>query len=54
MKARKYLLGKHQAFLTQIAEKKPEGKKISDIPVVKDYPDVFPEDVSGLPPVRQI
>jgi hypothetical protein len=35
-------------------EKKPEGKKISDILVVKDFPDVFPEDVSGLPLVRQV
>jgi hypothetical protein len=31
MKAMKYLLGKHQAFLAQIVEKKPEGKKIQDI-----------------------
>jgi hypothetical protein len=54
MKARKYLLGKHQAFLTQIVEKKPEGKKIQDIPVVKDFPNVFPEDVSGIPPIRQV
>jgi hypothetical protein len=54
MKARKYLLGKHQAFLAQIVERKPEVKKIQDIPVVKDFPDVFPEDVSGLPPARQV
>jgi hypothetical protein len=52
LKARKYLLGKHQAFLAQIVEKKSEGKKLQDIPVAKDFPDVFPEDVSGLPPVR--
>jgi hypothetical protein len=54
MKARKYLLGKHRAFLAQIVEKKPEGKKPQDIPVVRDFPDVFPEDVSNLPPVRQV
>jgi hypothetical protein len=45
MKARKYFLGKHQAFLAQIVEKKSEGKKIQDIPIVRDFPDVFPEDV---------
>jgi hypothetical protein len=54
IEARKYLLGKHQAFLAQILEKKSEGKKIRDIPVVKYFPDVFPEDVSDLPPVRQV
>jgi hypothetical protein len=54
MKARKYLLGKYHAFLAQIVEKKPEGKKISYIPAVRDFPDVFPEDVFGLPPARQV
>jgi hypothetical protein len=54
LKARKYLPGQYQAFLTQIVEKKPEGKKISETPVVKDFPDVFIEDVAGLPPVRQV
>jgi hypothetical protein len=54
MKARKYLLGKQHAFLAQIMEKKSEEKKISDIPVVKDFPDLFPEDVSGLPPAHQV
>jgi hypothetical protein len=53
MKARKYLLRKHQAFLAQIIEKKSDGKKIQDIPVARDFPDVFPKDVLGLPPVRQ-
>jgi hypothetical protein len=54
MKAMKYLLGKNQAFLARIIGRKPEGKKIQDIPVVRDFPDVFPEDVLGLPPVRQV
>jgi hypothetical protein len=54
MKTRTYLLGKHQTFLARIVEKKPEGRKIQDISVVRDFPDMFPEDVSGLPPVRQV
>jgi hypothetical protein len=54
LKARKYLLGNYQAFLAQIVNKKPEGKKLSEIPIVKDFPNLFLEDVSGLPPVRQI
>ena len=29
------------------------GPSISDIPIVKDYADVF-EEVSGLPPVREV
>jgi hypothetical protein len=54
LNARRYLLGQCEAFLAQIDEKKPEGKKISEILVVKDFQDVFPNDVSGLPPARQI
>nr|GEW27138.1 putative reverse transcriptase domain-containing protein [Tanacetum cinerariifolium] len=29
-------------------------KRIEDIPVVKEFPDVFPEDLPGLPPIRQV
>ncbi|KAD4180406.1 hypothetical protein E3N88_28997 [Mikania micrantha] len=29
-------------------------KRITDIPVVKDFPEFFPEDISGLPLVRQV
>ncbi|GJV69259.1 putative reverse transcriptase domain-containing protein [Tanacetum coccineum] len=35
-------------------EKKSDEKKLEDIPVVKEFPDVFPEDLPGLPPVRQV
>ncbi|XP_022032496.1 uncharacterized protein LOC110933590 [Helianthus annuus] len=31
-----------------------EGRKIEEIPIVHDYPEVFPEDLPGLPPARQI
>ena len=27
---------------------------LGEIPVVKDFPDVFPEELSGLPPNREI
>nr|GEZ47628.1 retrotransposon protein, putative, Ty3-gypsy subclass [Tanacetum cinerariifolium] len=31
-----------------------DEKRLEDIPVVKEFPDVFPEDLPGLPPVRQV
>ncbi|KAD5802368.1 hypothetical protein E3N88_13728 [Mikania micrantha] len=34
-----------------IFEKKPEKKTVKDVPVIRDYPEVFPEDLPGLPPV---
>ncbi|GJW18012.1 putative reverse transcriptase domain-containing protein [Tanacetum coccineum] len=35
-------------------EKKLDEKRLEDIPVVREFPEVFLEDLSGLPPVRQI
>ncbi|GJR13518.1 putative reverse transcriptase domain-containing protein [Tanacetum coccineum] len=40
--------------MIQVMEKKSDEKKLEDIPVVKEFPDVFPEDLPGLPPVRQV
>ncbi|GKB53096.1 putative reverse transcriptase domain-containing protein [Tanacetum coccineum] len=34
-------------------EKKSDEKRLEDIPVVREFPEVFPEDLPGLPPVRQ-
>ena len=31
-----------------------EGKKLEDIPVVCEYPDVFPDDLPGMPPDRDV
>nr|GEX93300.1 putative reverse transcriptase domain-containing protein [Tanacetum cinerariifolium] len=43
-------------FLAQISAKKEEdkleGKQLEDVPVIRDYPEVFPKELSGLPPAR--
>ncbi|GJU62706.1 putative reverse transcriptase domain-containing protein [Tanacetum coccineum] len=39
---------------TKKAEDKSEEKQLEDVPIVRDFPDVFPEDLSGLPPTRQV
>nr|GEW02114.1 hypothetical protein [Tanacetum cinerariifolium] len=45
-------------FLAQISAKKEEdrteGKQFEDVPVIRDYPEVFPKDLSGLPPARPV
>ncbi|GJV27940.1 putative reverse transcriptase domain-containing protein [Tanacetum coccineum] len=38
----------------QVMEKKSDEKRLEDIPVVREFPEVFPEDLPGLPPVRQV
>nr|GFB63670.1 hypothetical protein [Tanacetum cinerariifolium] len=31
-----------------------DKKRLEDIPIVKEFLDIFPEDLPGLPPVRQV
>ncbi|GKB43175.1 putative reverse transcriptase domain-containing protein, partial [Tanacetum coccineum] len=42
-----------QIFLAQISAKKEEdkseGKQLKDVPIIQDFPEVFPEDLPGLP-----
>ncbi|GJU42414.1 putative reverse transcriptase domain-containing protein [Tanacetum coccineum] len=33
---------------------KSEEKQLEDVPIVRDFPDVFSEDLPGLPPTRQV
>nr|GFB17738.1 putative reverse transcriptase domain-containing protein [Tanacetum cinerariifolium] len=33
---------------------KSEGKQVKDVPIVQDFPEVFPEDLPGLPPARPV
>ncbi|GJW20562.1 putative reverse transcriptase domain-containing protein [Tanacetum coccineum] len=47
-----------QVFLAQISAKKEEDKserkQIKDVPIVRDFPKVFPEDLPGLPLTRPV
>ncbi|GJX82994.1 putative reverse transcriptase domain-containing protein [Tanacetum coccineum] len=43
-----------RVFIAQVVEKKSDEKRLADIPVVREFPKVFPEDLPGLPPVRQV
>ncbi|XP_076924857.1 uncharacterized protein LOC143587453 [Bidens hawaiensis] len=54
LKAQRYLCKKYVAFLAHVTTKSDEEKKLSDIPIVRDFPEVFPDDVSGLPLIRQV
>nr|GFA52778.1 putative reverse transcriptase domain-containing protein [Tanacetum cinerariifolium] len=34
--------------------KEPQEKRLEDVPVIQDFPEVFPDDLPGLPPPRQV
>ncbi|GJV83324.1 putative reverse transcriptase domain-containing protein [Tanacetum coccineum] len=57
-KAQEYMAKGCQIFLAQISAKKEEdkseGKQLKDVPIIRDFPEVFPEDLSGLPPARPV
>ncbi|RVW14473.1 Retrovirus-related Pol polyprotein from transposon 297 [Vitis vinifera] len=42
-----------QGFLAYVVNEEND-LKLEDIPIVRNYPDVFPEDLPGLPPEREV
>ena len=41
-------------YLEFVVDRRKEGTRLEDIPIVKEFPDVFPDDISGLPLNRAI
>ncbi|GJU33846.1 putative reverse transcriptase domain-containing protein [Tanacetum coccineum] len=54
IKTERYISRGYQVFIAQVMEKKSDEKRLEDIPVVREFLEVFPEDLPGLPPVRQV
>nr|GEZ49159.1 putative reverse transcriptase domain, ribonuclease H-like domain protein [Tanacetum cinerariifolium] len=54
IKARKYIEKGSQLFIAQVMEKEPAKKQLQDVPVICNFPEVFPDDLPGLPPPRQV
>nr|GFA88953.1 hypothetical protein [Tanacetum cinerariifolium] len=57
-KAQEYMAKECQIFLAQISAKKEKdkskGKQLKDVPIVRDFSGVFPEDFLGLPLARPV
>ena len=43
-----------QGYLAYVVETRKEGTLVDEIPVVREFPDVFPDDIVGLPPEREV
>ena len=54
IQARKCLQKDYHAFLAHIVDTSLETKELKNIPIVIDFPDIFPEELPGLPPQRQV
>ncbi|GKF94002.1 hypothetical protein Tco_0283702 [Tanacetum coccineum] len=55
---KKYIQRGWQVYLTQVtskkAEDKSEEKRLEDVPTIREFSEVFPNDLPGLPPARQV
>nr|GEY53293.1 putative reverse transcriptase domain-containing protein [Tanacetum cinerariifolium] len=54
IKARRYIKRGCQMFVAQVTEKKSKEKCQEDVSVIRDFPEVFPDYLSRLPPPRQV
>ena len=52
--ARKMLTKGCQGYLALVRDTVAEKTSISDVPVACEFPDVFPDELPGLPPHREI
>ncbi|GKE47587.1 hypothetical protein Tco_1478845, partial [Tanacetum coccineum] len=57
-KAQEYLSKGCDVFLAHITTKeandKSKGKRLEDVPIIRDFPEVFPKDLLGIPPAQQV
>ncbi|GJV17066.1 putative reverse transcriptase domain-containing protein [Tanacetum coccineum] len=57
-KTQKYIKKGCPIFLAQVMRKetedKSEEKRLEDMPIVRDFSEIFPEEFLGLPPMRQV
>ncbi|GJY90920.1 putative reverse transcriptase domain-containing protein, partial [Tanacetum coccineum] len=51
IKAHKYNERGCQMFVAHVTKKKSKEKRLEDVPIIHDFPEVFLDDLSGLPPL---
>jgi len=54
MSAQRYLRKGYEAYLAYVINTKEVEKKVESVPVVCEFADVFPEELPGLLPVREV
>nr|GEV63061.1 hypothetical protein [Tanacetum cinerariifolium] len=54
IKARKYIKRGSQLFIAQVTKKELAKKQLQDVPVICNFPEMFLDDLPGLPQPRQV
>ncbi|GJW99222.1 retrovirus-related pol polyprotein from transposon TNT 1-94, partial [Tanacetum coccineum] len=50
----KYIEKGCELFLAQVTEQESKEKRLEDVPIIQDFPEVFPDELPGLLPPRQV
>ncbi|GJX08696.1 putative reverse transcriptase domain-containing protein [Tanacetum coccineum] len=57
-RTQKYIQKGCQVYVAQVTSKKAEDnseeKRLEDVPIIHEFPEVFPDDLPGLPHARQV
>ena len=54
MQARRFIRKGYEAFLALILDSKRGQVDVEKIPIVREFPDVFPKDLLGIPLEREV
>ena len=54
MKVEKYLKKGYEAYFASVIEDQKECVKLKELPTVNKFEDMFPKDLPGLPPEKEI
>ncbi|KAD5960518.1 hypothetical protein E3N88_11990 [Mikania micrantha] len=54
IKVQKYMVQSCRAYLAYVVDATMKTKDLKDVPVVCQFPDVFPEDLINIPPDREV
>ena len=54
LKARKMISKGYLYHLVRVKDSSSESPTLESVPVVSEFPEVFPEDLPGVPPEREI
>ncbi|KAA3466549.1 Retrotransposon protein [Gossypium australe] len=54
MSTKKYIRKGYEAYLAFVMNAKESELRTESVPIVCEYPNVFPKELAGLPPVREI
>ena len=54
IQAKKLMKEDCQAYVISVQEENEDTPRLEDVPIVREYPEVFPEELPGLPPIREL